>query len=58
MIAWSRTRSSRPASPALAYASLVDDPFEAGIWEAPVDSWREDGYPVDEFIVIIEAICG
>ena len=35
------------------YASLVDDPFEAGIWEAPVDSWREDGYPVDEFIVII-----
>ena len=35
------------------YASLVDDPFEAGIWEAPVDSWREDGYPVDEFIVCL-----
>lgn len=35
------------------YASMLDDAFEAGVWEAPIDSWREHSYPVDEFVVII-----
>ena len=35
------------------YASMIDGAFEAGVWEAPIESWREDGYPVDEFVMII-----
>ncbi|MEM8706078.1 MAG: cupin domain-containing protein [Actinomycetota bacterium] len=35
------------------YASMVDAAFEVGVWEAPIDTWREAGYPVNEFVVII-----
>lgn len=35
------------------YASLVEGPLEAGVWEATVATWVEDAYPVEEVMVMV-----